>query len=314
MKILAVDDDPMFRKLLQTLLSSIGMNNLTLATSAVEAAQIIVDAKPPLDCFFIDMNLPVIKGDYLCRWIRHLPDYHDKTVMMITAKTDKVDIDHAFAAGASDYLTKPLDIGEFTNRVKQIEQHWQRAEQFSGTDRPKPVETADSQKPAFAAFAQPMTLDSVPGAIDLAALEKYLVQLSKSQQQEMYVIAFKIFEAAKLHLTCSADEYHRIMAAVATAILQNLKALRPFISYTGYGAFVSVAQYGKPGEPDVARLESAIGRSLRGMQIRQDDGTPIKIKLCISPCRIPGHWSGDKVLDAMYHTIVDAEARCGSDQ
>ncbi len=314
MKILAVDDDPVFLKILQTVLFSIGMKNLTLANSAVEAAQIVVDAKPPFDCCFIDMNMPEIKGDYLCRWIRHLPGYQDKTLMMVTAKTEKADVDRAFAAGASDYLTKPLSISEFTKRAKQIEHHWQRAEQFSGAERPKTIATSPARKQTFAAFAQPMMLDDVPGAIDLAAFEKYLLQLSKSQENETYIIAFKIYDAAKLHLRCSADEFLRVMTAVAKAILVNLKAKRPFISYAGYGAFVSVADYGKTSEPDAARLERAIARTLQEMEILHDNGTPTKIKLCMSPCRNPGHWSGDKVIDALYHTIVDAEARCGNDQ
>lgn len=314
MKILAVDDDPLFLKILQTVLFSIGMKNLTLATSAAEAAQIVVDAKPPFDCCFIDMNMPEIKGDYLCKWIRHLPAYHDKTLMMITAKTEKADIDHAFAAGASDYLTKPLDMTEFMTRTRAIEQHLRRSEQFSGTNRPKSADAAGTHKPAFAAFAQPMTLDGIPAAIDLGALEKYLLQLSKSQQHETYIIAFKIFGAAKLHLTCTAGEFLRVMTAVAKAILANLKASHPFISYAGYGAFISVTDFGKTGETDAARMESAIARTLQGMQIRHDNGTPIKIKLCMSSARNPGNWSGDKAVDAMYHTIVDAEERCANEQ
>ena len=310
MKMLAVDDDPYFLELLQAVLASAGLKDLTLATSATEAAQVIADAERPFECCFIDMRMPEIEGDYLCKWIRRLPEYRDTTILMITAKSEKSDIDRAFLAGASDYMTKPTDLAELIVRAKEIARSGRRMKHPSAkASAPVPAPTAGAQS-ARMEFTDPIPLSGIRTAIELNAMENYLLQLSRSRKYELAACAFKIFEAAKLHLICSPAEFRTILNVAAAAIMEALCPAAPFIAYAGYGAFVCAGDESELGEIDAPALEGAIATTLDGMNLRHDDGTPIKLRLLMSSPQKLGVWSGHKVVDAMYRTIGDAEERC----
>ncbi|MFC2969353.1 response regulator [Acidimangrovimonas pyrenivorans] len=299
MKILAVDDDPLFLDVLKEVLASAGQQDVALATSAVEAAKLISEAEPAFDVCFIDIRMPEIEGDYLCKWVRRLPQYHDKAIVMLTARKDKADIDRAFAAGASDYVTKPVDFGDFIDKVKEIEHRLRRERQGAQPMRPT---TRVPSRPGID-FALPLALDDVKGAIEIGALENYLLKLSESQTHQMTAVALKVVDAAKLHLTCTPGDYVQLLETVAKGILKTLGVSGAFISYAGYGAFVCVAEDPRIADWTPESLEAAVAKTLEGM------GAP-KTDLCASPPLKLGRWSGRKVADAMYRTIGDAEARC----
>lgn len=312
MKILTVDDDPVFLELLHAVLATSGFEDVTAAASASEAAQIIVDAKPPFDCCFIDMRMPEIEGDYLCKWIRRLPEYRDTVILMITATSEKMDVDRAFLAGASDYMTKPIDLAELIARAKQIAKHGQRMEDPKARKAKAAAAAmpADATAPsAQAAFPDPVKLEGIKRALELTALENYLLQLSRSQKYELSVFAFKIFEAAKLHLRLTPGEFGRVLTAVAAAILETMGLTETFISYAGYGSFVVVGNAQDIDEEDRAALEAEIGELLDALELTQDNGTPIRIRLHVGMPKKLGRWSGANVVDAMYSTLVEADAR-----
>jgi CheY-like chemotaxis protein len=74
------------------------------------------------DCFILDVQMPGMDGIELCRQIRAIEVYKDTPIIMNTAVADRDYIDAAFAAGATDYLTKPVDEVEVKARLGVIEQ------------------------------------------------------------------------------------------------------------------------------------------------------------------------------------------------
>jgi CheY-like chemotaxis protein len=65
--------------------------------------------------------MPGMDGIELCGQIRALDSYKDAPIIMNTAVADRDYIDAAFAAGATDYLTKPVDEVEVKARLGVIE-------------------------------------------------------------------------------------------------------------------------------------------------------------------------------------------------
>jgi DNA-binding response OmpR family regulator len=303
MKILAVDDDPTFLELLTAVLASAGFKDVTLAKSAPEAAQLIVDAKPPFDCCFIDMRMPEIEGDYLCRWIRRLPEYRDTVILMITATSEKQDVERAFLAGASDYMSKPVDLAELIARARQIARSGSRMARPKGKKIPVP----ELEQPAQTAFSAPMKIKGVKRSLELTALENYLLQLSRSEANELSAVAFRTPDAAGLHLRCSEDEFGRVLTGTAKAILAHVELPHPFIAYAGYGVFVIVADATELDDEDRERIETAINAELAGLEIAQDDGTPIALRIeMMEPQKLSSR-TGQQMADALYRTIVEAE-------
>jgi DNA-binding response OmpR family regulator len=118
MRILAVDDDELFLEMLRDATKAAGFDDVTLAISASAAMQLAESVEVPFDCFFLDIQMPGIDGVKLCSWIRNHHRYRTVPILMITALSDREYIEQAFAAGATDYLTKPIDFLELSTRAR----------------------------------------------------------------------------------------------------------------------------------------------------------------------------------------------------
>lgn len=310
MKILAVDDDQLILKLLQETMFRAGFDDVTLARSAEEAAVIVAEANPPFDCMLIDIKMPEIDGDHLCRWIRHLPNYVSTPIIMVTALLEKSDIDRAFAAGATDYITKPIVLSELISRVKQIAHQSARDRLFAENTTRKTVSGGLTQELDRTDFMKPLKVGEIEGEIEIIALENYLLQLSRIKTNEMSAFSFVIKDAAKLHLVSARNEFHDVLRAMGKAISKHLRAPHLFISYAGYGVFVGVMEGKSIDGIERDLLEETVQQSFEGTTIASKSGAPMKIELIMSIPKPLGKWSGLNVVDVLYRTIGDAEERC----
>jgi len=121
MRILAVDDDDLTLSILPILLADAGFNDITLCDSSEAALKLIESKELSFDCFFFDISMPFMHGIELCRRVRVLPGYTHTPIIMLTALSDQSDINEAFAAGASDYITKPFNLLEIGARARKAE-------------------------------------------------------------------------------------------------------------------------------------------------------------------------------------------------
>ena len=123
MSILVVDDTPETLKMLQVILESAGYERIQLAGSAQEAFQHLgmgdrsKDAAD-VELIFMDVVMPEIDGVEACRQIKTVDRFRDLPVIMVTAKTEAGFLDAAFAAGAHDYITKPVNRLELLTRMR----------------------------------------------------------------------------------------------------------------------------------------------------------------------------------------------------
>jgi DNA-binding response OmpR family regulator len=69
-----------------------------------------------VDLVLLDLGLPDMDGTALCRRLR--ADLADTIIVMLTARTDEIDVVLGLDAGADDYLTKPFRLLELTTRVR----------------------------------------------------------------------------------------------------------------------------------------------------------------------------------------------------
>lgn len=310
MKILAVDDDEVVLELLYETLLFAGFQEVTTVTSAKQAADIIARESVPFDCFCLDIQMPEIDGIDLCKWIRRQPNYQKTPILMITAMSDRSYIDRAFAAGASDYVTKPFDSLELITRLRMAERL--NAESKKATDSIFAVKAlrAQMQDKARINLATPVSIEGVDGVIDLLALENYLLQLSRGGKYSMSAVGFKIADAETLHAKCSPTEFIDVLADVAAAISENLKFSGFLMSYAGNGAFVSVVDGVSISLSEPEHLENAIRHTIETMELDLEDGTPLRVQLHMgAPMRL-GLSSGSAAVNILYRAIANAEERC----
>ncbi len=121
MRILAVDDDDLTLSILPILLADAGFSDVTLCKSSEGALTLIESKEISFDCFFLDISMPFLHGIELCRRVRALPKYTYTPIIMLTALSEPSDINEAFAAGATDYITKPFNLLEIGARARKAE-------------------------------------------------------------------------------------------------------------------------------------------------------------------------------------------------
>ena len=117
-KILIVDDIPENVRLLESMLTLDGYTNLCTLTNSRQALELI--DKEPFDLFILDLQMPYVTGFDLMAKISELKGEEFCPVMVISAQTDRESRDKALSLGASDFLTKPFDIGEVLLRVRNL--------------------------------------------------------------------------------------------------------------------------------------------------------------------------------------------------
>jgi PleD family two-component response regulator len=113
--VLAVDDSPIYRKLVERSLSG-ERYSLLFAKNGRAALDLFAEHQPAV--VITDWDMPDIGGLELCRRIRRDFQGFRSHLILLTANTDKAQVIEGLAAGADDYLTKPFHSGELVARVE----------------------------------------------------------------------------------------------------------------------------------------------------------------------------------------------------
>ncbi len=106
-QVLIVDDDVRNIYALSSVLEEAGMNVLFAENG--RAGLEVLTQNPGIGIVLMDVMMPEMDGYETMRRIRQMPEYKSLPVLALTAKAMKGDREKCLAAGASDYVTKPVD-------------------------------------------------------------------------------------------------------------------------------------------------------------------------------------------------------------
>jgi sigma-B regulation protein RsbU (phosphoserine phosphatase) len=123
MRILIVDDSEDSRDLAEGTLLSAGYDDLVTVASGWEALKVLdigrnSDERPAFDIVLLDVVMAEMDGVETCARIRNDPRYSDLPIIMVTSCDDTDTLSNAFVAGATDYITKPVNRMEMVARVR----------------------------------------------------------------------------------------------------------------------------------------------------------------------------------------------------
>lgn len=113
-KVLVVDDEKLIVKGIRFSLEQEGME-VDGAYDGEEALELA--KRNEYDIILLDIMLPEMSGFEVCR---HIREFSDVPIIMLTAKNDDMDKILGLEYGADDYLTKPFNILELKARIKAI--------------------------------------------------------------------------------------------------------------------------------------------------------------------------------------------------
>lgn len=113
-RILVVDDEPLYLRLLHINLVTEGYDVIT-ATNGEDALEAVSSSSP--DLVLLDVMMPKLDGITTCERIRQ---FSSLPVIMLTARGEEQDRVNGLNVGADDYIVKPFSATELLARVRAV--------------------------------------------------------------------------------------------------------------------------------------------------------------------------------------------------
>ncbi len=116
MRVLIVDDEPLFLEMVQVLLESEGLEVVGTAADGKRAVELAVSLDP--DVVVMDVSMPVMNGIDATREIRERNP--GACVLILTGGSNIAEVDDARKAGASGYLTKDRIASDLVREIRSV--------------------------------------------------------------------------------------------------------------------------------------------------------------------------------------------------
>src|SRR6476661_8984049 len=124
--ILIVDDDALMRLQLRLYLQK-EKYRVAEANDGLTGLAAYEEVHP--DLILLDAVMPTMDGFACCQKLSEVPESDRPPILMITSLEDKESVDRAFAAGAADYITKPIHWAVLGQRVRRLIQQFHLQQQ-----------------------------------------------------------------------------------------------------------------------------------------------------------------------------------------
>ncbi len=290
MRILAIDDEPIFCDLLRTRLEQLGYRDVETAFTGPEALQIAAAKTKPVECFIVDIRMMPMDGIELVRKLRAIPHHQATPIVMLSALTDKASIDAAFMAGANDYITKPLEMVELKIRLEMARNIL--AERAQARLLHEHVLKQEAILFPTAAFDGEIILDDVEGAVSLVSMENFLLKQGNLRLRQTSAICVNL-PMAETYFKMMASTYYAVLIGdMAQAVSRALSAFPHMLTCPGSGDIVALL-LDQPNV-DCARIEENLTQELEALRLRYDAidmtlprvtvGTPVRTGLFRMQC------------------------------
>lgn len=243
MRTVVVDDDLLTSTLLAEFLKNAGLGVATLATSAVEALEVFSAPGIQFDYIFLDVHMPGFNGIELCQWLRNQNQFQSSCIVIVTGSVDRAQIDRAFAAGATDFLTKPLNGHQIGSCLKRIEasvaSDARRAAENNG-----PLAVPARVDGSYIDFSDPITILGIASALSYSVFARLAARLPPAKLLRTSFFAFKIVDVGKIYARSTSTEFVGVLQEVGGAISRGLSHTDVSFAYAGEGAFLCM-KYGR---------------------------------------------------------------------
>ncbi|PSN16277.1 GGDEF domain-containing response regulator [filamentous cyanobacterium CCT1] len=223
--ILIVDDEPSNFEVIETLLSIEAAEGtsfqetqpyqLHYAASGAAAIAALDLFKP--DLILLDVMMPGMSGLEVCQRIKAMPQWQTVPIIMVTSLISKADLARCFAAGADDFIGKPVTRLELTARVRsmlRIRQQYQALASFNASLE----KTVQERTAQLQASLNRDALTQLPSRVFL------LQQLNETLQANRFSFAVVYLDCDQFKLVNSAFG-HAVGNQLLLAIAERLQLL-----------------------------------------------------------------------------------------
>lgn len=296
MRILAVDDDPIILQLLTSCLTERDNYHLTCCETAEAALELVQDPKHRFDCFLLDVMLPGIDGIELCEALRNTEACASTPILMITASQEVGLMRRVFRAGATDFITKPLNGIELGARINTAgmlnasllrEQHAQHSLD----------ELTQEMK---IRFEEPISL-RVDGMSEFLSLENELLRLGTGCYA-IDLFSVQVDQMRGVYRTVKAPAFRNSLEQIAKVVVAALEKTSSRLAYAGSGRFIGF---------NLGRVRLNLDEALKQMNENLAEswdevasGIPVPPDLLIKPLSEKRLWSAVSASDSLRKNVI----------
>jgi len=116
--VLIVDDDAEIVELIADILVRDGRFDVKAAISGYDAGVQTQQFRP--DLILLDYMLPDVNGNVVCQTIRRNPEFQNIKIIIISGVIKQDEIDLLLKSGAEDFIKKPFNIVELTDKITNV--------------------------------------------------------------------------------------------------------------------------------------------------------------------------------------------------
>ncbi|MBE9229390.1 response regulator [Phormidium sp. LEGE 05292] len=247
--LLVVDDDPIFLATLPPMLSPWGMR-ITGLDDPLKFWEVLKNVSPNL--LILDVEMPNISGIELCQAVRNDPNWQELPILFLTAHQDVKIIQQVFAAGADDYLFKPVVAVELLTRIT------------NRLERNRLLQTLSTKDPQTGVLNQIKSSRDLESLLQQAATNKYAVCLA----------FFSVYQLRQINIKYGHNVGNQVLQRWGQ-LFQSAFRGDEILGYWGIGEFVV-------GMPGLSKLEASdrlndILTNLRQQVFSAPDGSRFQV-------------------------------------
>lgn len=306
MKILVVDDDPFILELFPEIFQLADLTDIHTAAGGPQALELIAAEKQPFDCFVLDVDMPEMDGIELCQRLRALPGYSMIPILMLTARTDAVSIENAFAAGANDYISKPFNLKDVYNRIRVAERLSEAAKTVVSIDA-LDISAENPIGVHHFALAEKLHFAHVDRVILSFSLGNYLTQLDRKTLNGCKVFCVSLDSAEDVYETTTSADFAALLTDLGESIYNVVASPHLLMSYEGNGQFICITR--ETELPDWEVMENEIQRSIEETSYGVNSDDPIAITVSVGTPIVPNANRTQRVKNTFTRAICRAEMR-----